>query len=80
MTNKTTTYTLYQHHTSGELYSLKSVRGEAYASCGPLHPRDVQHYGDLEMLEYDIEDVDSGWWDEQGWREVTDAELSGMLA
>ena len=73
------TYTLMQHHTSGELYGLKAVGGEPYAACGPLHPRDVQHYGDLEMLEYDVEDVASGWWAEQGWREVTDRQLSAML-
>ena len=74
------TYTLFQHHVSGELYGLKAVGGEPYAACGPLHPRDVMHYGDLEMLEYDVDDVASGWWGDQRWREVTAAEFRGMIA
>lgn len=66
-----TTYSLAQHVPSGDLYAVLSRDELPCATCGPLHYSDVQHYGDLEMLDYSTEDIESGWWDEQDWTAAT---------
>lgn len=67
----TTTYHLKRHVPSGEVYAIRLADNERLTgTCGPLHHSEVSHYGDLEMLEYSMEDVESGWWGDQEWQIV----------